>query len=85
MTLLGYRPSGVVRKSRRTAECERGGLPLQVCLDDVDGLGRFAELEVIAAEEHYQAAKAVVLATAAELGLTRVERRSYLQMVLEGR
>src|SRR5438045_532648 len=47
VTHLGYRPSGVVRKSRRTAECKRGGFPLQVCLDDVDSLGHFAELEVI--------------------------------------
>jgi adenylate cyclase, class 2 len=82
LTLLGYKPSGIVRKSRRVARCERHGFPLQVCLDEVDHLGRFAELEVVAAEEHYEAAKALVLAAAGELGLTRVERRSYLEMVL---
>jgi adenylate cyclase class IV len=48
----------------------------------VDGLGRFAELEVVAPEEQYEAAKATVLAAAGELGLTRVERKSYLEMVL---
>jgi adenylate cyclase class 2 len=82
VTLLGYKPSGVVRKSRRVANCERDGFPLQICLDEVDNLGRFAELEVVAAEEQYEAAKAVVLTASRELGLTRVERRSYLEMVL---
>jgi adenylate cyclase, class 2 len=85
VTLLGYRPTAVVRKSRCVAHCERGGFPVQVCLDEVDGLGRFAELEVVAPEERYDAAKATVLAAAAELGLSRVERRSYLEMVLKGR
>src|SRR5205823_9863969 len=78
LTLLGYKPSGIVRKSRRVAHCDRDGLPLQICLDEVDDLGRFAELEVVAAEEQYEAAKALVLAVARELGLTRLELRSYL-------
>ena len=52
---------------------------------EADALGRFAELEVVAPEERYDAAKAAVLAAAAELGLSRVERRSYLEMVLKGR
>jgi adenylate cyclase class 2 len=82
LTLLGYRASGIVRKSRRVAHCDRDGFPLQVCLDEVDSLGRFAELEVVAPEERYEAAKKVVLVAAKELGLTRVERRSYLEMVL---
>lgn len=82
LTLLGYKPSGIVRKSRRVAHCERAGFPLQICLDEVDGLGRFAELEVVAPEEQYDPAKTLVLSAAHELGLTRVERRSYLEMVL---
>jgi adenylate cyclase class 2 len=82
VTYLGYKPSGIVRKSRRVAHCDRDGFPLQICLDEVDDLGRFAELEVVAPEEQYEAAKALVLDAAGELGLTRVERRSYLEMVL---
>jgi len=82
VTYLGYKPSGVVRKSRRVAHCERDGFPLQICLDEVDHLGRFAELEVVAREEEYEPAKALVLDVARELGLMRVERRSYLEMVL---
>ena len=52
-------------------------------LDEVDGVGRYAELEVVAPEERAEAAKAAVLSAAAEFGLTQSERRSYLQLLLE--
>jgi adenylate cyclase class 2 len=42
----------------------------------------FAELEIQAEEADYERAKSVILATAAELGLTEMERRSYLGMLL---
>src|SRR3954447_21963499 len=45
LTHLHYRPSGVVRKSRRVFELRRDGFPLHASLDEVDGLGSFAELE----------------------------------------
>jgi|SRR5205809_4561014 len=83
VTHLGYRFVAVVRKTRRAARFERGGFAMQACLDDVDGVGRYAELEVVAEEARFEAAKAAVLAAAAELGLTTPERRSYLQMLLE--
>jgi len=83
VTHLGYRFVAVVKKTRRAARFERGGFAMQACLDDVDGVGRYAELEVVAEEARYEAAKAAVLAAAAELGLTTPERRSYLQMLLE--
>src|SRR5579871_3536712 len=82
LTRLGYRPSGVVRKSRKVFEAERDGFPLHASLDDVDGLGRFAELEIVAEEGRYEAAKATILAAAAELGLTAHERRSNLELLL---
>jgi adenylate cyclase class 2 len=83
LTHLGYRPVAVVRKARRLAEFERDGFTIQATLDDVDAVGRYAELEVVAEEGRYEAAKAAVLAAAAELGLNQVERRSYLQLLLE--
>jgi adenylate cyclase class 2 len=83
LTHLGYRPVAVVRKVRRSARFERSGFAMQACLDEVDGVGRYAELEVVAEEARFEAAKAAVLAAAAELGLTTQERRSYLQMLLE--
>ena len=83
LVCLGYRPSGVVRKRRRIFHTERGGFPMEVCLDDVAGLGRFAELEIQAPEDRFEAARDVLLKTAAELGLTASERRSYLVLLLE--
>src|SRR5262249_22098330 len=41
LTHLGYRPVAVVRKRRRVYHLERGGFALTVCLDEVEGLGRF--------------------------------------------
>jgi adenylate cyclase class 2 len=82
---LGYRPVAVVRKARRVFHLERGGFDLEVSLDDVEGVGRFAELEILAPEEQFDAARDVLLQTAAELGLSASERRSYLEMLLAAR
>jgi len=82
---LGYRPVAVVRKTRRFCHLTRQGLSLDVCLDEVEELGRFAELEILAPEEGLAAARAVLLETARELGLARVEQRSYLTMLLASR
>jgi pantoate--beta-alanine ligase len=79
---LGYRPTAVVRKRRRSYRLQRGGFDLTVCLDAVEGLGRFAEVEVLAPEEQLEAARPVLRDTAQDLGLTDVEPRSYLGLVL---
>jgi len=79
---LKYRASGVVRKSRRVYMADRDGFELQVCLDEVTGLGAFAEIEVTADEDRFEVAKATVLREAVALGLTQPERRSYLEMLL---
>ena len=82
LTHLGYRPVAVVTKHRRKAALERHGFAFTVCLDDVEGLGRFAEVEVVTPEDRRADAERAVAALAAELGLTEVERRSYLGLVL---
>jgi adenylate cyclase class 2 len=82
---LGYRPVAVVRKARRLFHLKRGGFDLEVTLDDVEGVGRFAELEIQAPEEQLEAARDVLLKTAAELGLSAGERRSYLELLLAAR
>src|SRR5262249_52746424 len=79
---LGYRPVAVVRKRRRQFPLTRQGFAMSVCLDEVDGLGRFAEVEIVAEESDLARAQAVLLETAAALGLQKVERRSYLALVL---
>jgi adenylate cyclase class 2 len=79
---LGYRPVAVVRKHRRLFHLERGGFAVHVCLDEVDELGRFAEVEVLAPEAQLDAARATVSELAAALGLSRPERKSYLSLLL---
>ncbi|HTU23503.1 MAG TPA: class IV adenylate cyclase [Gemmataceae bacterium] len=79
---LGYRAVAVVRKRRRIHHLERGGFVLVVCLDEVEELGRFAEVEIVAPEDQVEAARSVLTDAAAALGLTNVERRSYLNLLL---
>jgi adenylate cyclase class 2 len=83
--LLGYRPVAVVRKRRRLFHWHSQGFALAVALDEVENLGRFAELEIQAPEEQNDAAQAVLLHLARDLGLTTSERRSYLELWLESR
>jgi adenylate cyclase class 2 len=81
---LGFRPVATVRKSRTPFHLNRQGLAVEVVLDRAVGLGDFAEIEALAAtKSELPAAQAAVLALAQELGLTEVEPRSYLRMLLE--
>jgi len=79
---LGYTPVTTVRKKRRVYTFSRDGFDVEACFDTLEGVGDFVELEIIADESQYEAAKAVVLTTAEELGLTDKETRSYLGLVI---
>jgi adenylate cyclase, class 2 len=85
LTSLKYRPVAVVRKRRRIYRLQRAGYALEICLDDVDEVGQFAELEIVAAEEQLDVARTALLGLAAELGLAQSERRSYLELLLTKR
>lgn len=80
---LGYRRNRVVRKTRTASGFHRDGFELAICLDEVESLGRFVEVEIVAPPEKKDAAQTVILAVASELGLHNAEPRSYLRMVLE--
>ncbi len=82
LTHLGYRLVAVVKKRRRIAKLERDNFSFTVCLDEVDGLGRFAEVEVLAPEDRRPDAEQALARLATELNLSDVERRSYLGMIL---
>ena len=82
---LGYRPVALVRKRRRLFHFQRDGFDLTVCLDEVEDLGRFVEVEVLAPEEQESGAKVVMEETARALGLTNLERGSYLGLLLASR
>ena len=82
---LGYRSVAVVRKRRAVYELEREGFTLHFCFDDVEGVGRFAEIEIVAEEANYERARTLLLRVAGEMGFGESERRSYLQMLLAAR
>lgn len=82
---LGFSPAGEVRKSRRKTHIEWQGRNVEVSLDHIDGLGSFAELELIAPPEGVAAARDCILALADALKLAGSERRSYLELVLNGK
>ncbi len=83
---LGFAPVATIRKRRTTFHVAGPPHEIEVTLDRVDELGDFAEIETIVRDEaELPPAQAAVLALAAELGLSRIEPRSYLRMVLEAR
>jgi adenylate cyclase class 2 len=79
---LGYRATAVVRKRRKIYEWRRDGFTVHACLDDVENVGRFVELEIVAEDNEFPAARETVLRTAAELELGTTEVRSYLEQLL---
>jgi adenylate cyclase, class 2 len=81
---LSFRSVASVRKRRESFHLRFQEHELEIALDTADGLGHFAEIEALASgEADLPAAQQAVLALANRLGLTEVEPRSYLRMILE--
>lgn len=80
---LGFRPVAEVRKRREKGRIPHADRVVEISLDDVVGLGTFAELEVIVAADDLAQAQTVIISLAGLLGLSKVERRSYLGLLLE--
>jgi adenylate cyclase class 2 len=74
---LGFRPVRAVKKRRELYALEGA----HVCLDSVEGLGYFAEIEILS--EDREEAEQKLFTLAERLGLARFERRSYLELLLE--
>lgn len=82
---LGFRPVAEVRKRRRKVFLAWQQRRVEVSLDDVEEVGQFVELELIAAESEVAAARDCLAALAERLGLGHGERRSYLELLLQMR
>lgn len=84
---LGFRPVREVAKQRRPFVLVHDGHEIEVVIDEVESLGTFVELETLIDEGDGEtgrtAARNCLLALAAELGLSRSERRSYLGLLLD--
>ncbi len=79
---LGYRFVHVVKKQRILFEYSHAGYEVQFCWDEVEGLGSYIELEIMAEQTEYENAKKALFELAAKIGLTEQENRSYLEMLL---
>lgn len=78
LSYLGFRPVAQVVKSRREFLHEG----LTVCLDHVEDVGDYVEVELIS--DDLEGARTRVLALFKELQLDPSERRSYLELLLLG-
>ncbi len=81
--LLGFRFVREVRKTRRSYTLSKNRFDFVLAVDDVPGLGRFLEIEVLAKNDRREAAEAAVWKLAHSLNLTAAESRSYLDLLLE--
>ena len=78
---LGYRPVFTVDKTRYTYRLD----DVTLCMDDVVGLGKFLELETLAASEACRETSVARLLTLLDrLGVARerLTRQSYLEMLM---
>jgi adenylate cyclase class 2 len=78
---VGFREAAVVRKRRETWSWQG----LDVCLDEVEGLGWFVEVEAHADPSGLEATRGRVLALLAQLGEGPSIRASYLELLQKDR
>lgn len=80
---LGFREVRDVVKRREPFHLRWQDRDLEIVIDTVNGLGCFAELEIIAEDFDRDAARECLIALSQALHLGQSERRSYLRMLLE--
>ena len=64
------------------ADAQGHGGQVEICLDEIDQLGQFIELEITSDLKHLDATKSALLSLAEHLELSRPEKRSYLELLL---
>ncbi|WP_048058128.1 class IV adenylate cyclase [Pyrococcus yayanosii] len=78
---LGFREVLTVVKTREKYYVEKG---ITITLDEVEGLGKFVEIEtLVKSQEEIGDAVKKLRKILEELGVTKLERRSYLELLLE--
>jgi adenylate cyclase class 2 len=82
---LSFQPVAQVSKLRTTARVKWKDRTVTVCLDEVEEVGDFVEIELVVGKRELADAKAVVLSLASDLGLSSDVRSSYLEMLLDSR
>lgn len=79
---LGFVLVAAVRKTRQPGSLYWTGHEVEVALDDVQDLGWFVELELLADDSSLGAAKAALAVLSDRLVLGASERRSYLELII---
>lgn len=83
---VGFEPVVPVQKQRYRYRLELDGVPVEFCLDQVEGLGAFAEIELLVDQSaEVDDAKAIITKLATQLGLSHPIRTSYLDLLLDQR
>lgn len=85
LAALGFASVLAVTKSRCTMTLTWEGRPIEVCLDRIEGLGEFLELEATGDDASWSQTRDSLLRLAEHLELSGSERRSYLELLLEQR
>jgi adenylate cyclase, class 2 len=81
---LSFESIAVVRKTRRVFSLSKLHLGMLVTIDHISEIGKFAEVEcIVESAQGLAAAEQAIQSAANSLGLSFMERRSYLSMVLE--
>ncbi|MCA9018041.1 MAG: class IV adenylate cyclase [Planctomycetaceae bacterium] len=83
LELLGFQPLRSVRKLRIPFTYHHQQHAFEITVDEVEGLGIFAEIELLAEEAELPAAEAAIIELAASLGLSHPIKQSYLGMLIE--
>lgn len=81
---IGFVSVAKVVKKREDLKLTKEGRDVLVCLDEVEKVGEFAELElVVANRDQVDAAKRTLFALAKDVGLNASTKTSYLQLLLD--
>jgi adenylate cyclase, class 2 len=81
---LGFEVVQEVAKTRRVHTLPWEGLTITITLDDVEGVGQYSEIErLLTDHSEIEVAQQQILEVGKQLGLTEIERRSYLALVIE--
>ena len=83
LAALGFRRVAIVRKTRKSAALKVNGWHFTIDLDQVEGVGSFAELETTAKESQLPEATEAMNSLAEKLELRSAVRTSYLELLLE--
>lgn len=85
LNALGFHLVAEVAKQRRIAQIRWRNRSVELCLDHVREVGAYCELEVQVAGEQWDEAREAIAELADVLELREVERRSYLELLLNCR